>query len=96
MQESLDLISRHRLVPSVVIDDARDARPLADSLLAGGLPLVEVTLRTPESLTAIERIIERHDMMVGVGTVTELLRRGHQVRLRLAHGCPVHHHPRAR
>lgn len=72
MQESLELISRHRLVPSVVIEDARDARPLADALLAGGLPLVEVTLRTPESLAAIERIIERHDMIVGVGTVTTL------------------------
>ncbi|MFK8912717.1 keto-deoxy-phosphogluconate aldolase, partial [Streptomyces sp. YS-3] len=41
------------VVPVVVLDDAADAVPLARALVAGGLPAIEVTLRTPAALDAI-------------------------------------------
>ncbi|WP_406057884.1 bifunctional 4-hydroxy-2-oxoglutarate aldolase/2-dehydro-3-deoxy-phosphogluconate aldolase [Streptomyces sp. NBC_01077] len=58
------------VVPVVVIDDAADAVPLARALVAGGLPLVEVTLRTPAALDAVRAIAaEVPDAVVGAGTV---------------------------
>ncbi len=72
MNESIDLLAHHRIIPTVVIDDLKTAKPLSDALVAGGLPIVEVTLRTPDSLAALERIIDRRDMIVGAGTVTTL------------------------
>lgn len=72
MTETYDLLSQQRIIPAVVIDDYRHAKPLSDALVAGGLPVVEVTLRTPDSLAALERIIDRRDMIVGAGTVTTL------------------------
>ncbi|SKA75398.1 2-dehydro-3-deoxyphosphogluconate aldolase / (4S)-4-hydroxy-2-oxoglutarate aldolase [Prosthecobacter debontii] len=72
MNETLELLSRHRAIPVVVLDELKKAIPLTDALVAGGLPLVEVTLRTPTSLSALERIIDRRDMIVGAGTVTTL------------------------
>ena len=41
------------VIPVIVIDDAAHARPLAEALVAGGLPALEVTLRTPAALDAI-------------------------------------------
>ncbi|MDR1442430.1 MAG: bifunctional 4-hydroxy-2-oxoglutarate aldolase/2-dehydro-3-deoxy-phosphogluconate aldolase [Bifidobacteriaceae bacterium] len=57
------------LVPVVVIDDATAAGPLADALVEGGLPIVEVTLRTAAGLEAIRRLSGREDIQVGAGTV---------------------------
>ncbi|MEV6044855.1 bifunctional 4-hydroxy-2-oxoglutarate aldolase/2-dehydro-3-deoxy-phosphogluconate aldolase [Streptomyces xanthochromogenes] len=58
------------VVPVVVIDDAADAVPLARALVAGGLPAIEVTLRTPAALDAIRAIAaEVPDAVVGAGTV---------------------------
>ncbi|MFE9117983.1 bifunctional 4-hydroxy-2-oxoglutarate aldolase/2-dehydro-3-deoxy-phosphogluconate aldolase [Streptomyces sp. NPDC007172] len=58
------------VVPVVVIDDAADAVPLARALVAGGLPAIEVTLRTPAALDAIRAIAaEAPDAVVGAGTV---------------------------
>ncbi|WP_438294132.1 bifunctional 4-hydroxy-2-oxoglutarate aldolase/2-dehydro-3-deoxy-phosphogluconate aldolase [Streptomyces sp. HUAS TT7] len=58
------------VVPVVVIDDAADAVPLARALVAGGLPAIEVTLRTPAALDAIRAITaEVPDAVVGAGTV---------------------------
>ncbi|MFB8083353.1 bifunctional 4-hydroxy-2-oxoglutarate aldolase/2-dehydro-3-deoxy-phosphogluconate aldolase [Streptomyces sp. NPDC056013] len=58
------------VVPVVVIEDVADAVPLARALLAGGLPLVEVTLRTPAALDAIRAIAaEVPGAVVGAGTV---------------------------
>ncbi|WP_167153590.1 bifunctional 4-hydroxy-2-oxoglutarate aldolase/2-dehydro-3-deoxy-phosphogluconate aldolase [Streptomyces sp. MBT27] len=58
------------VVPVVVIDDAADAVPLARALVAGGLPVIEVTLRTPAALDAIRAIaVEVPDAVVGAGTV---------------------------
>ncbi|MFJ8652407.1 bifunctional 4-hydroxy-2-oxoglutarate aldolase/2-dehydro-3-deoxy-phosphogluconate aldolase [Streptomyces rochei] len=58
------------VVPVVVIDDLADAVPLARALVAGGLPAIEVTLRTPVALDAIRAIAaEVPDAVVGAGTV---------------------------
>ncbi|MFJ7954849.1 bifunctional 4-hydroxy-2-oxoglutarate aldolase/2-dehydro-3-deoxy-phosphogluconate aldolase [Streptomyces sp. NPDC096319] len=59
-----------RVVPVVVIEDADDAVPLARALVAGGLPLIEVTLRTPAALDAVRAIAaEVPGAVVGAGTV---------------------------
>ena len=59
-----------RVVPVVVIDDAEQAVPLAQTLLDAGLRAIEVTLRTPAGLEAIRRIAaEVPDMIVGAGSV---------------------------
>lgn len=58
------------VVPVVVIEDAADAVPLARALVAGGLPAIEVTLRTPVALEAIRAVAgEVPDAVVGAGTV---------------------------
>ena len=66
-----DLVTLAPVVPVVVIDDVADAVPLADALVRGGLPAIEVTLRTPAAAAAIERIAaEVPGAVVGAGTVT--------------------------
>ncbi|RII17013.1 KHG/KDPG aldolase [Streptomyces sp. YIM 130001] len=58
------------VVPVVVVEDASDAVPLARALVAGGLPAIEVTLRTPAALDAIRAVAaEVPDAVVGAGTV---------------------------
>jgi 2-dehydro-3-deoxyphosphogluconate aldolase/(4S)-4-hydroxy-2-oxoglutarate aldolase len=44
------------VIPVLVIDDASEARPLAEALVAGGLTVLEVTLRTPAALDAIREM----------------------------------------
>jgi len=58
------------VIPVIVIDDDSVAVPLARALVAGGLPVLEVTLRTDFALSAIKRIAEEvPDAVVGAGTV---------------------------
>ncbi|MDN3020591.1 bifunctional 4-hydroxy-2-oxoglutarate aldolase/2-dehydro-3-deoxy-phosphogluconate aldolase [Streptomyces sp. S.PB5] len=58
------------VVPVVVIEDAADAVPLARALVDGGLPAIEVTLRTPVALEAIRAIADGvPEAVVGAGTV---------------------------
>ncbi|GLW50703.1 ketohydroxyglutarate aldolase [Streptomyces sp. NBRC 14336] len=58
------------VLPVVVIDDPADAVPLARALVAGGLPAIEVTLRTPGALDAIRAVAsEVPEAVVGAGTV---------------------------
>ncbi|WFB83615.1 MULTISPECIES: bifunctional 4-hydroxy-2-oxoglutarate aldolase/2-dehydro-3-deoxy-phosphogluconate aldolase [Streptomyces] len=58
------------VVPVVVVDELADAVPLARALVAGGLPAIEVTLRTPVALDAIRAIAgEVPGAVVGAGTV---------------------------
>ncbi|SDX54750.1 bifunctional 4-hydroxy-2-oxoglutarate aldolase/2-dehydro-3-deoxy-phosphogluconate aldolase [Litoreibacter albidus] len=65
-----DTLSNHGVVPVIAIDDAADAIPLADALIAGGLPLAEITFRTDAASAIIKAITnERPDMIVGAGTV---------------------------
>jgi 2-dehydro-3-deoxyphosphogluconate aldolase/(4S)-4-hydroxy-2-oxoglutarate aldolase len=57
------------VVPVLAIDDLDDAVPLARALVDAGLPVLEVTLRTPVALDAIRRMREVHGAIVGAGTV---------------------------
>ena len=58
------------LIPVVVLDDAKDAKPLAEALCEGGLPCAEVTFRTDAAQDGIRIISEEYpDMLVGAGTV---------------------------
>ena len=65
----LAALSAHVLVPVVVLGDAGDAGLLADALVAGGLPVAEVTFRTAAAGEAIRVMAERGDVLVGAGTV---------------------------
>jgi 2-dehydro-3-deoxyphosphogluconate aldolase/(4S)-4-hydroxy-2-oxoglutarate aldolase len=58
------------VIPVVVLDDPEFAAPLARALLAGGIGVVELTLRTPSALECVRRIAaEVPDVVLGVGTV---------------------------
>ena len=64
------LLDRVPVVPVVVVDDAARAVPLARALVAGGLPVIELTLRTPAALDAIRAIADEvPEILLGVGTV---------------------------
>lgn len=65
----LDRLAAHRLVPVVVIDDAKDADALGAALVGGGLPVAEVTFRTAAAADAIRVLCDRGDVLVGAGTV---------------------------
>lgn len=68
MTSPLDLAP---VLPVVVLQDKEAAVPLAGALVEGGLPAIEVTLRTPAALGAIARIAaELPDAVVGAGTIT--------------------------
>ncbi len=67
--DTLDRLAAARLVPVVVLDDAADADPLAAALVAGGLPVAEVTFRTAAAPDAIRAMADRGDILVGAGTV---------------------------
>ena len=71
MTTGQDLLELSPVMPVVVIDDAADAVPTARALLAGGIGVIELTLRTPAALSAIERVAaEVPDIVIGAGTVT--------------------------
>ena len=58
------------VVPVVVLEDAKDAVPLADALVKGGLPCAEVTFRTAAAEESIRLMCEKYpEMLVGAGTV---------------------------
>ena len=58
------------VVPVVVLDDVKDALPLAEALINGGLPCAEVTFRTQAAEESIRLMSEKYpDMLVGAGTV---------------------------
>jgi 2-dehydro-3-deoxyphosphogluconate aldolase / (4S)-4-hydroxy-2-oxoglutarate aldolase len=67
---SADLLSIAPVVPVVILDEPADAVPLAEALLAGGVPIIEVTLRTTRALDVIRAISENVPVIVGAGTVT--------------------------
>jgi 2-dehydro-3-deoxyphosphogluconate aldolase/(4S)-4-hydroxy-2-oxoglutarate aldolase len=68
---ALDVLSSGPVVPVIVIEDLDHALPLARALLAGGVKVLEITLRTPVAIEAIRQISqELPEAMVGAGTVT--------------------------
>ena len=64
-----EILSRSRVIPVLTIERAVDAVPLARALLAGGLPVLEITLRTDAALAAVSAIAAAlPDALPGVGT----------------------------
>ncbi|MCA0907490.1 bifunctional 4-hydroxy-2-oxoglutarate aldolase/2-dehydro-3-deoxy-phosphogluconate aldolase [Ruegeria marisrubri] len=68
-QRTREICALAPIVPVLVVDDAAQARPLAEALIAGGLPALEVTLRTPAALDAIKVMSEVPGGVVGAGTL---------------------------
>jgi 2-dehydro-3-deoxyphosphogluconate aldolase / (4S)-4-hydroxy-2-oxoglutarate aldolase len=69
MRSLLDIVP---VIPVVVVQDAADAVPIARALVDGGLPIIELTLRTPAAMESIERIAaEVPDILVGAGTIVD-------------------------
>lgn len=64
MNEILEIIGKHRLVPAIKIEKAEDAPKLCSALVAGGLPIAEVTFRTAARATP--------DILLGAGTILKI------------------------
>src|SRR3954467_4707868 len=69
MNTILQQIAKFRLIPMVVMDKAEHASGFGDVLAAGGLPVAEITFRTPAAEQAIRTLAQRGDMLVGAGTI---------------------------
>jgi 2-dehydro-3-deoxyphosphogluconate aldolase/(4S)-4-hydroxy-2-oxoglutarate aldolase len=69
MMEIAALMQLAPVIPVLVVDDPANAQPLAEALVAGGLPLLEVTLRTPAALEVIAEMTRVPGAIVGAGTV---------------------------
>ena len=66
-----EILALGPVMPVIVIDDSRQAVPLAEALLEGGLKTIEITLRTPAALDSIRAVAATcPDITVGAGTVT--------------------------
>ena len=71
--EVLERLARAGVVPVVVIEDAKDAVPTANAMVAGGIDVMEITFRTAAAPDAIEAVSKNcPDMLVGAGTVLNL------------------------
>lgn len=57
------------VIPVLIVDDVADAIPLARALVAGGLPVLEVTMRTPAALDVMREMAQVPGAVVGAGTV---------------------------
>lgn len=68
-RQTAEICRRAPVVPVLVIEDENTARPLAEALVAGGLPALEVTLRTPAALDAIAAMSDVPGGVVGAGTL---------------------------
>ncbi len=68
-QRTREICALAPIVPVLVVDDASQARPLAEALVTGGLPALEVTLRTPAALDAIREMAQVPGGVVGAGTL---------------------------
>jgi 2-dehydro-3-deoxyphosphogluconate aldolase/(4S)-4-hydroxy-2-oxoglutarate aldolase len=67
----LAILRRAPVIPVIVLEETRHAAPLAEALVAGGLPVLEVTLRTPAALEAVKLMRQAvPGAVVGVGTIT--------------------------
>ena len=71
MNETMNnLIAQYGVVPVAVLEDEKDALPLAEALVKGGLPVAEVTFRTAAAEGSIKAMCEAYpEMLVGAGTV---------------------------
>ena len=69
MTDIATIMQTSAVIPVLVIDDAATAKPLAEALVAGGLRVLEVTLRTPAAMEAIAEMKTVPGAIVGAGTV---------------------------
>lgn len=69
MTDIADIMQTSAVIPVLVIDDAATALPLAQALVAGGLRVLEVTMRTPAAIDAIVEMKKVPGAIVGAGTV---------------------------
>lgn len=76
MSQDTDRLSRTLalapVIPVIVLNDVSAARPMAEALVAGGLPVLEVTLRTPNALKVMEEMAKVPGAVVGSGTVRHI------------------------
>ena len=68
-----DIMGLAPVIPVLIIDRIEDALPIAEALVEGGLPVLEVTLRTPVALEAIRAMKQVPGAVVGAGTVLDPL-----------------------
>ena len=67
-----EIMTTAPVIPVLTIEEPEHAVPLARALVAGGLPVLEVTLRTPRALDAVAAVVrDVPDAVVGIGTVLE-------------------------
>ena len=70
MKDMKEEFKKYGIIPVVVLDDEKDAEPLAKALTKGGLPCAEVTFRTAAAAGSIKIMKEKYpEMLVGAGTV---------------------------
>ncbi len=70
MNEMMQQFKKIGIIPVVVLNDVKDALPLGECLMKGGLPCAEVTFRTAAAEESIRRMAKAYpDMLVGAGTV---------------------------
>lgn len=69
MRDVMNEIAGLKLIPMVVMDNAELAQPFGDALVRGGLPIAEITFRTPAAEASIRALADRGDLLVGAGTV---------------------------
>lgn len=79
MSEVVDAIAAARLVPVVVIEDARAAPSLATALQRGGLHCVEITLRTAAAGAALQALAADPEVVLGAGTVLSAEQADHAI-----------------
>ncbi|MGL6227354.1 MAG: bifunctional 4-hydroxy-2-oxoglutarate aldolase/2-dehydro-3-deoxy-phosphogluconate aldolase [Thermoguttaceae bacterium] len=73
MSTIFDRIAQYKIVPVIAIDAVEAAIPLADSLIAGGLPIAEITFRTQSAASVLHKMSqERPELLLGAGTILTL------------------------
>jgi 2-dehydro-3-deoxyphosphogluconate aldolase/(4S)-4-hydroxy-2-oxoglutarate aldolase len=65
----LAAVVAHRIIPVISVDGVAEAETLGRALMDGGLPVVEVVLRTAGSMAALERLAQEKDLVIGAGTI---------------------------
>lgn len=72
MEHNISMIKKYKIISIIRLHDEYDILPIVESLYKGGIRIVEVTLNTPNALSSIKNIREKHpDMIVGAGTILD-------------------------
>lgn len=79
----IEAVKKVHMIPVMILDNPEVARPIAEALVAGGLNVLEVTLRTPNALKVIEEMTKVEGAIVGSGTV----RHAEHMRQSIEAGC---------